>query len=105
MTIFYSFTGRDGAFPQAALLQGNDGNFYGSTYAGGVSNAGTVFTVTPAGALTSLYSFTGRKDGNHPTVSLVLGRDGDFYGTTYYGGTQGSGTVFKITPAGGPTRF
>jgi uncharacterized repeat protein (TIGR03803 family) len=104
LTSLYSFTGgTDGANPVAGLTQGSDGNFYGTTYLGGMNNAGTVFQITPAGALTSLYSFTGGADGASPRSVLVQGSDGNFYGTTYLGGTNNAGTVFQITPAGALT--
>jgi uncharacterized repeat protein (TIGR03803 family) len=107
-TVLYSFTGKigDGANPQAALIQGTDGNFYGTTKNGGTIGVGTVFKITPAGVETVLYSFTGKNgDGANPQAALIQGGDGNFYGTTYYGGTtgtsaNGSGTVFKITPSG-----
>jgi uncharacterized repeat protein (TIGR03803 family) len=103
LTILYSFTSPDdGASPDAALVQGGDGNFYGTTYTGGTSNAGTVFKISTNGAngaLTSLYSFSYGYDGGRPD-GLVLGGDGNFYGTTEYGGTNGSGTVFKISTNG-----
>ena len=79
-------------------MQGVDGNFYGTTNSGGAYGSGTIFQVTPAGALTTLYSFTGGSDGAGPIGSLVRGDDGNFYGTTY--GEDSFGTVFQITPAG-----
>jgi len=102
-TALYSFSGgTDGSAPYAGVIQGGDGNFYGTTEAGGVNNAGTVFKVTPAGVETPLYSFgtNGSMDGAQPYARLIEGRDGNFYGTTVAGGTTGSGTVFKITSAG-----
>jgi len=88
------------AYPSAPLVQGSDGNFYGTTPYGGTNNGGTVFQVTPAGALTTLVSFNGT-NGSHPVAALVAGRDGNFYGTTENGGTNGNnGTVFQLTPAG-----
>jgi uncharacterized repeat protein (TIGR03803 family) len=99
-TVLYSFTGgTDGANPYAALIQASDGNFYGTTELGGTAASGTVFEVTPAGVETVLYSFTGGADGAQPSVALTLGSDGNFYGTTEYGGV-GYGTVFEVTPAG-----
>jgi uncharacterized repeat protein (TIGR03803 family) len=93
-----------GAYPHAGLVQGSDGNFYGTTYAGGASDAGTVFKVTPAGVITTLTDFTNATTGNarggNPYASLVQGTDGNFYGTTYAGGASGFGTVFKVTSAG-----
>jgi uncharacterized repeat protein (TIGR03803 family) len=81
------------------LVQGKDGNLYGTTLYGGDSSDGTVFKVTPSGTLTTLHSFTGT-DGSNPYVGLLLGIDGNFYGTTYQGGLNGDGTVFKSPPSG-----
>jgi MYXO-CTERM domain-containing protein len=102
LTTLVSFTGANGAEPQSTLVQGTDGNFYGTTSIGGTSNDGTVFKITPAGVLTTLYSFSGA-DGNQPDAGVVQGTDGNFYGTTGLGGTSNDGTVFKITPAGALT--
>ena len=93
----------DGAQPLwMHLIQGTDGNFYGATEYGGTTNVGTVFKMTPAGAVTVLYSFKGgaTNDGEFPEAGLVQARDSNFYGTTYEGGTNFFGTVFRITPAG-----
>ena len=100
-SVLYGFTGgADGATPLAGLVQGSDGNFYGTTYAGGDSNHGTIFKITPTGTLTTLHSFIGT-DGASPDANLVQGGDGNFYGTTGNGGiTSSNGTVFKITPSG-----
>ncbi|MBK8092247.1 MAG: hypothetical protein IPK32_09795 [Verrucomicrobiaceae bacterium] len=103
-------TNNKGSTPQSALVQGSDGNFYGTTE-GGSSNLGTVFRITPGGVLTTLVEFTGagtNNRGSHPQDALVLGSDGNFYGTTQTGGIgfvagisySGYGTVFKMTPAG-----
>jgi uncharacterized repeat protein (TIGR03803 family) len=106
VTTLYSFCAKtgctDGLAPQAGLIQASDGNFYGTTYAGGVNNFGTVFMITSAGALTTLYSFDST-DGANPAAWLFEGNDGDFYGTTFWGGSRDRGTIFKITPAGGLT--
>ncbi len=97
----------DGIAPYAALVQGTDGNFYGTAYSGGKFNSGgTVFKITPAGALTALYNFcsqTNCADGRQPYAGLVQGTDGNFYGTTFEGGASDHGTVFKITPGGALT--
>ncbi len=124
LTTLYSFCAQsaceDGEMPLAGLVQGSDGNFYGTTYCGGTSTAttpacgglgaGTVFKITPAGVLTTLYSFcvqSGCTDGEYPTAGLVLDRDGNFYGTTEWGGVYGGGpagnmggTIFRISPSG-----
>ena len=109
LTTLYSFTGGwDGAYPNAALTLGNDGNFYGTTCGGGGSGDGAIFRVTTNGTLTPLYSFTGGTNGATPNA-LTLGNDGNFYGTTEYGGqgveggwfyASSLGTVFKVTTNG-----
>ncbi len=94
----------DGGSPGASMIQGRDGNFYGTS---GWTNRDhcTVFKITPQGTLTTLWQFgslSNNADGNvEYNVSLVQGRDGDFYGTTAFGGTNHYyGTVYKITSAG-----
>jgi uncharacterized repeat protein (TIGR03803 family) len=99
-TNLYSFTGgNDGANPLAGLVQGSDGNFYGTTSQGGTNDLGTVFKISTNGALTSLYSFIGLRDGEGPN-GLVQGSDGNFYGTTFGAGSNDNGTVFKISTNG-----
>jgi uncharacterized repeat protein (TIGR03803 family) len=131
LTTVYSFCAQDGcadgAEPVAGLVQAANGDFYGTTLRGGANNTcygdygavgagcGTVFKITPSGKLTSLYSFcplNGCIDGANPQAALVQATNGDFYGTTFYGGasdacsngyegeSEGCGTVFKITPSG-----
>jgi|HubBroStandDraft_1064217.scaffolds.fasta_scaffold05293_5 uncharacterized repeat protein (TIGR03803 family) len=99
------FDGANGATPvDTPLAQGRDGDLYGTTLGGGANGSGTVFKITPRATLTTLYSFcsqTNCADGSLPYGGLVLGKDGNFYGTTSQGGASGiSGTVFKITPSG-----
>jgi uncharacterized repeat protein (TIGR03803 family) len=101
-TTLYTFTGSiDGSLPNS-LIQGADGNFYGSTQYGPesplnvYSGLGTVFKITPAGAITTLYRFAGGIDGGNPS-KIIQGGDGNLYGITTYGVFK---TVFKITPAG-----
>ena len=101
--VFPKVSGGDGAYPFAGVIQGSDGNFYGTTYDGGASGNGTVFRVTPSGTETVLYSFAGGTDGANPYAGVIQGRDGNFYGTTYGGGTSGLGTVFRLTPSGTET--
>jgi uncharacterized repeat protein (TIGR03803 family) len=94
--------GPEGASPKAALVKGPDGNFYGTTpYGGYGSGNGTIFRVTPNGVLTTLYYFgsTTNTDGANPN-ELTLGPDGNFYGTTYEGGINNNGTIFKVTTNG-----
>jgi len=112
LTTLYNFCAQpnctDGAYPVAGLVQASDGNFYGTTNGGGGNGVGTVFKITPGGTLTRLYSFCSRSactDGANPGAGLIQAADGNFYGTTYYGGASescypGCGTVFKITPRG-----
>src|ERR1700693_3064511 len=84
------------------LVQGKDGDLYGTTADGGANSFGTVFKVTPTGRLIVLHSFTGA-DGKYPESGLVLGVDGKFYGMTNQGGSNNDGTIFKITRAGALT--
>jgi uncharacterized repeat protein (TIGR03803 family) len=90
----------DGSNPEGGLIQSVDGNLYGTTYTGGVSNLGTVFKITPDGELTTVYSFSGG-DGQYPQGSLTQGSDRNLYGTTYSGGTgAGWGTMYQLTLSG-----
>ena len=100
LTTLVNFDGGNGKTPVASLVQGRDGNFYGTTEFGGSNNHGTVFKVTSSGTLTVLYNFAGSSDGQSPTGGLVQASDGNFYGTTSIGGNGPGGTVFKITPNG-----
>jgi uncharacterized repeat protein (TIGR03803 family) len=104
LTSLYQFGGlpTDGSEPRAGLVQGTDGNFYGTTYVGGTNGEGTVFKITPQGTLTTLYQFFGgySSDGRYPWAGLIQGNDSYFYGTTITGGTNGYGTVFRISSAG-----
>jgi uncharacterized repeat protein (TIGR03803 family) len=120
-TVLYSFCAQggnpcpDGEYPVGGLVQGRDGNFYGTTSNGGANTSGgTVFKITPSGTLATLYSFcsqTNCADGSIPMFgTLVQGTDGNFYGTTKTGGhngcvnydlgQRGCGTIFRITPSG-----
>jgi uncharacterized repeat protein (TIGR03803 family) len=105
-TSLHQFDYTHGANPLAPLVQGTDGNFYGTAWHGTNANAGVVFKITTAGKFTLLHSFclqSGCPDGANPVGPLVQGSDGDFYGTTINAGTFGYGTVFKITPTGSLT--
>jgi len=94
----------DGYGPRAGLVQGSDGNLYGSTYlSGAYGDYGTIFKITLGGNLTTLYSFcavSGCPDGANPQAQLIQANDGNFYGTTQFGGAYNGGTVFRFTPGG-----
>jgi uncharacterized repeat protein (TIGR03803 family) len=79
------------------------GNFYGTTEDGGAYGQGTVFKLSRTGVETVLYSFTGGSDGYLPNGGLVMDGSGNLYGTTFLGGANDLGTVFKVTPAGAET--
>ncbi len=100
VTPFYNFPNAEYV---TALVQGADGNFYGTGLESESSPYGSIVKITPSGTLTTLYTFTGLKDGKTPG-SLIQGADGDFYGTTAYGGSstpqECCGAIFKITPSG-----
>jgi len=101
ITDLHNFVGpTDGSEPIAGLTLGRDGNFYGVTYTGGAGFGGTIFKVTPGGTFTLLHNFTDSSDGSGSVSTLLLGTDGNFYGTTGSGGAKGAGTAFRITPAG-----
>jgi len=101
--VLYSFKGGDGSSPYAGLLNVK-GTLYGTTYDGGASNYGTVFSITTSGTETVLHSFKGGSgDGESPLAGLINVK-GTLYGTTFTGGVDGfDGTVFKITPSGTET--
>lgn len=119
LTTLYSFCPQfncpDGAIPEAGLVQASNGNFYGTTASSGandscISGCGTIFEITSAGTLTTLYSFCSQAncaDGYSPGAPLVQAANGKLYGTTSLGGINcvpnGCGTVFEITPAGNLT--
>ena len=116
VTTLYSFCAEtgciDGAEPVGPLVQAANADFYGTTSTAGAYGGGTVFKITPAGTLTTLYSFCALAscaDGEQPNGRLAQGRNGNFYGTTTVGGggiaacsvfNNGCGTVFEITPTG-----
>ncbi len=122
VTTIFAFNGTNGIYP-SALVQGADGNFYGTTDLGGsnceseVYGCGTVFRITPSGVLTTLHNFCVQGfpdcfDGSYPRAAVTLGTDGDFYGTTSGGGVFNTtgfddnlGTIFKIDAAGNYTQL
>jgi|SRR5579863_6279683 len=100
-TVLYNFTGTagDGAYPFSRLIWDGVGNLYGSTYKGGTSGNGTVFTLAAAGKETALYSFKGGADGENPYAGVVRDSAGNLYGTTFGAFGVGYGTVFKLNTA------
>jgi uncharacterized repeat protein (TIGR03803 family) len=105
LTVLHRFSDSTGGnAPQAGLVQATDGNLYGTTSDLGTTNiAGTVFKITPQGALTTLYTFcaqTNCTDGSIPEAALIQATDGNLYGTTVTGGANGNGTVFRISTEG-----
>lgn len=105
VTVCWSFgSGTDGTDPEGSMVEGTDGNFYGTTYSGGAYGAGTVFRITPSCDETVLYSFgVNATDGQGPSGRLLQANDGSFYGLTEEGGTAQSGVVFRVTPSGAET--
>src|SRR6516225_11852117 len=103
-TVLRTSTGEGGYSSGGGLLLATDGNLYGTTWYGGVGQFGTVFRMTPSGALTVLHSFAGGNDGGNPQTALTEGSDGNFYGTTFFGGGPANlGTVFRMTRTGAVT--
>lgn len=98
--LLYSFTGKaDGATPLEAPFIDQAGNLLSTTQGGGVGDNGTIFSLSPTGVLTTLYSFTGTATGTHSQAGLVLDPGRGFswlYGTTYAGGPSGNGVIFRI---------
>jgi uncharacterized repeat protein (TIGR03803 family) len=109
LTTLYSFCAigprcADGMDLYTGLMLATDGSFYGVTGFGGLYAGGTIFKITPSGNLKTVYSFCALtpncQDGNFPTGRLIQAFDGDLYGTTTNGGSNGGGTIFKIIGAG-----
>jgi uncharacterized repeat protein (TIGR03803 family) len=113
-TVLYSFCSvntasancADGSYPSTGLIWGADGNIYGATGSGGLYDLGTIFKITPAGALSVMHSFCGDAnvpgctDGAEPIGPLMQASDGNFYGMTHGGGANNWGSIYKITPTG-----
>jgi len=93
-TVLYNFDGPHGSTPLGGLTLGLDGNLYGMTEHEAAHGFGNIFKITPAGVLTVLYNFKGGADGGSPVSPLIVGTDGNFYGTSYLG------AAFRMTPAG-----
>jgi len=99
-TLLYSFGGQsgDGTLLESGLVLDKTGNLYGTTWRGGTYGYGTVYRLTPTGAETVLYTFSGQLDGGNPLAGVILDKSGNLFGTTQKGGTYGGGTVYKVTP-------
>jgi uncharacterized repeat protein (TIGR03803 family) len=98
--VFAGLGGAAGSTP-AHLIQAADGNFYGTTPDGGSAHLGTIFKVTSSGTLTILHTFGAiANDGANPQAGVIQGADGNFYGTTQFGGTANLGTIFEMNAAG-----
>ncbi|HLW87195.1 MAG TPA: choice-of-anchor tandem repeat GloVer-containing protein [Terriglobales bacterium] len=93
----FDYQRTDGSLPFSGLTLGTDGDFYGTTNAGGTSTWGTIFKITSAGSLTTLYSFTGGADSGDPEAPPIQGANGTFYGTTSEGATP---FAYNITSSG-----
>ena len=109
-TVLYSFGGApDGAKPYAGVVMGAAGNLYSTTFNGGnvtcanTSGCGTVFMLDITGKEKVLYNFSGAPDGANPEAGVVMDAAGNLYGTTFFGGASGDGTVFKLDTAGKET--
>ncbi len=97
----YKFGGAtDGRYPQGALTQGPDGNFYGATQAGTTGTTGGIFKLTPGGTFTLLYSFASSAVGANPNGNLAFLGDGTILGTTESGGAGDDGIAFSLTTGG-----
>jgi uncharacterized repeat protein (TIGR03803 family) len=109
LTVIHSFCSQgsgacsDGGIPKGGLVQGPDGNIYGTTSFTGAAG-GTVFKATPSGAFSTIYTFCVEggscANGSLPEGPLTVGSDGNLYGTTYFGGSGGGGTIYKLTLSG-----
>ncbi|MGB7862147.1 MAG: choice-of-anchor tandem repeat GloVer-containing protein [Candidatus Sulfotelmatobacter sp.] len=96
LTTLHLFDSTDGGWPLNGVIQGSDGNFYGTTDLGGANGLGTLFKITPAGTLITLYSFPGSGASGAAPSGLVQATNGSFYGTSGAGGTNNDGTVFSF---------
>lgn len=110
-TVLHHFTAGNGENPEGTLLAAPDGMLYGTTMMGGANNRGTIYRISTTGAHEVLYSFPSltrfntqglatNATGANPRAGLMLGLDGNFYGTAFQGGEFGHGSVYRMTPAG-----
>ena len=108
-SVIYNFTGgKDGASPPAGVTLDAQGNLYGTTSLGGANGDGVVYKLSPHGSgwkQTVLHTFRGQSDGQNPVGGVVLDHAGNLYGTTFDGGVNGGGTVYKLSPSSGKWRF
>ena len=102
VTVLHGFTDPEGDKPEGGVVQGSDGNLYGTTEGGGASNTGSVYRLTTVGKFTVLHQFGPGTDGDgaQPFGEMVQASDGNFYGTTSTGGAGDLGSIFRLTPAG-----
>jgi uncharacterized repeat protein (TIGR03803 family) len=99
----HHLTGSDPRPPYRGPILDRSGNLYFTTYGGGTLGEGAALRLAPDGTLTVLHSFGGSGDGSYPVAGLTPDRDGNFFGTTSFGGSAGEGTVFKLAPNGTET--
>ena len=97
VTFLDTFDGTNGSYPNG-LIQGTDGNLYGSVDGGGAFGLGGIFRMTPSGKLSTIYNFNGL-DANEPYL-LMMGSDANFYGISIYGGNSLGGTFYRVTSGG-----
>jgi len=101
LTVLHDFkctAGGDGCYPYAGVIRDKKGNLYGDTVSGGTAGgAGAAYELSRNGTMTLLHSFTG-SDGQSPYGGVIRDKNGNFYGTTVFGGSSGYGTVWKLTP-------
>jgi uncharacterized repeat protein (TIGR03803 family) len=98
-TLLHTFSTAEGQNVYGGLVQGSDGNLYGTSAAGGANGFGTIFKMTTSGAVTVLHSFNGA-DGNGSYWPLIQASDGNYYGVAYSGGANNEGVIFKIASSG-----
>jgi uncharacterized repeat protein (TIGR03803 family) len=103
VSILYNFAGPpyDGAFPEAGLVEGTDGNLYGAAFEGGIDNRGALFQISKSGQYKLLYKFSDEV-GNEPAASLLQHTNGKFYGTTQFGGANAEGALYSLDMGLGP---
>jgi len=96
LTTLATFTGANGEYPERGLASDTAGDLFGTTFRGGADNDGTVFEIVKStGALITLATFTGA-NGSELDGGLTINSAGDLFGTTYFGGANGDGTVFEL---------